>query len=80
MSNLAPAVVPSKAEVDAFLKSLDSDKSDLRAIDDLLRVRGRVVRLQEAKVEAAHQLVKAATQELREVNSMEEQIKKVVGR
>ena len=82
--------MPSKSDMDAFLRSLDAPDStcgeggkqqDLRGLlEDLGRVRSEVAALKEARIERAHKGVVRATEELREVNNREEEFKKLTAK
>ena len=58
--------------MDSFLKSLDSDKSEFRALDELSRLRTKLSRARELKISEAYQKVSEATQGLRDLNTREE--------
>ena len=83
--------MPSKSDMDAFLRSLDATdtgsadgggkQQDLRGLlEDLGRVRLEVAALKEARIERAHKGVIRATEELREVNNREEEFKKLTAK
>ena len=81
--------MPSKSDMDAFLRSLDAPdasgeggkQQDLRGLlEDLGRVRSEVAALKEARIEKAHKGVVKATEELREVNNREEEFKKLTAK